>query len=112
MSDDAANNAPSVMDPEPGQVWVEFMKDHEDGVTKSKNETDSGLDVEFKKGHKKRVYLSRVEPPASDKLHVGDRLVALNGKSVESFGGDLDAIREVLNHANVIEMVVDPTLKR
>mmetsp|Transcript_23097 Transcript_23097/g.56962 ORF Transcript_23097/g.56962 Transcript_23097/m.56962 type:complete len:111 (-) Transcript_23097:386-718(-) len=102
----------TVMDPEPGQVWVEFMKDHEEGVVKSNEESDSGLDVDFKKGHKTRIYLSRVEPPASERLHVGDRLVALNGKSVESFNGDLDAIREVLNYHNVIEMIVDPTLKR
>ena len=88
------------------------MKDHEQGVVKSKEEKDSGLDVEIKKGHKDRVYLSKVEPPASERLHVGDRLVALNGKSVESFDGDLDEIREVLNHSNVIEMIVDPTLKR
>lgn len=100
------------MDPEPGQVWVEFMKDHEQGVVRSKEEKDSGLDVEFKKGHGKRVYLSRAEPPASERLHVGDRLVALNGKSVESFNDDLDSIREVLNHSNVIEMIVDPTLKK
>jgi len=82
------------------------------GVVKSKEVVDSGLDVEFKKGHKDRVYLSKVEPPASDKLHVGDRLVALNGKVMDSYNGDLDQIREVFDYSNVVELVVDPTLKR
>jgi hypothetical protein len=99
----------SVMDPDPGHLWVEFMKDGDDGRTTSEK-VDSGLDVEFKKGRKKRIYLSRVEYPASSKLHVGDRLVAFNGKSVESYGGDLDLIRKELLDHNVIELVVDPTL--
>jgi PDZ domain-containing secreted protein len=100
----------SVMDPEPGQLYVEFMKDGGDGITSSEDAFDSGLAVDFKKGHKDRVYISKVEPPASAKLTVGDRLLALNGKSVESFDGDLDEIRQVLNHNNVIALVVDPTL--
>jgi predicted metalloprotease with PDZ domain len=102
----------SVMDPEPGQLYVEFMKDGGDGIKESEDAYDSGLGVDFKKGHKDRVYISKVEPPASAKLTVGDRLLALNGKSIESFDGDLDKIRQVFNHNNVIELVVDPTLQK
>lgn len=99
----------SVMDPEPGQLFVEYHKDGDDGYS-TKEKLDSGLDVEFKKGHKKRIYLSKVEHPASQKLTVGDRLIALNGKSVESYQHDLDAIREELRRNNVISLLVDPTL--
>jgi PDZ domain-containing secreted protein len=102
--------SPSVMDPLPGQLFVEYHKDGGDGSS-SKEKADAGLDVERKKQHDpSRIYLSRVEPPASKKLNVGDRLVALNGKSVESFGGDLDAIRTEFNRNNVVELVVDQTL--
>lgn len=99
----------SVMDPQPGHLFVEFHKDGGDGSS-TKEKGDAGLDVEFKAGHgKERVYLSRVEHPASSKLHVGDRLLALNGKSVESLGYDLDRIREEFLSNNVVAMVVDPT---
>lgn len=97
------------MDPEPGQLFVEFHKDGGDGSS-TKAKADAGLDVEMKSGHGKRIYLSRVEPPASAKLHVGDLLVALNGKSVDSFGGDLDKIREEFKSNNVVALVVDPTM--
>jgi predicted metalloprotease with PDZ domain len=111
-SDSNENVKVSVMDPEPGQLYVEFMKDGADGTTRSADAFDSGLDVDFKKGHKDRVYISKVEPPASAKLTVGDRLIAMNGKLVESFDGDLGEIRQVLNHNNVIQVVVDPTLQK
>lgn len=99
----------SVMDPLPGHLFVEFHKDGGDGSSR-KEKADSGLDVEIKRGHgEKRIYLSKVEPPASDKLTVGDRLVALNGKSVEGLGFDLDRIREEFRSNNVVTLVVDPT---
>jgi hypothetical protein len=110
IESDGNNVKVSVMDPVPGQLFVEFMKDGGDGTTTSEDVSDSGLDVEFKKGHKDRIYISRVEPPASDKLTVGDRLIAMNGKSIESFGRNLDEIRQVLNHNNVIQLLVDPTM--
>jgi len=100
----------SVMDPQPGQLFVEFHKDGADGMN-TKARADSGLDVEFKARHgKNRVYLSKVEPPASEKLHVGDRLLAINGKSVVSMGYDLNAIREEFLSNNVVALVVDPTM--
>ena len=102
-------NPVSVMDPEPGQLYVEFHKDGDDGES-TREKADSGLDVTFKKGHKKRVYLSKVEYPASSKLTVGDQVIALNGKSIKSYGDDLDKIREELRRQNVIALVVDPTL--
>ena len=100
----------SVMDPLPGQLFVEFHKDGGDGSS-TKERADSGLDVEFRQGHgRDRVYLSKVEAPASNKLHVGDRLIALNGKSVESLGYDLSLIREEFLSNNVVALVVDPTM--
>jgi PDZ domain len=100
----------TVMDPQPGQLFVEFHKDGGDGSS-GKERADSGLDVEFKARHgKHRVYLSKVEHPASSKLHVGDRLLALNGKSVESLGYDLELIRQELRSNNVVAVVVDPTM--
>jgi PDZ domain len=100
----------SVMDPQPGHLFVEFHKDGGDGSS-TKEKADSGLDVEFKAKHgKHRIYLSKVEHPASSKLHVGDRLLALNGKSVESLGYDLDRIREEFRSNNVVALVVDPTM--
>jgi hypothetical protein len=103
-------NTVSVMDPQPGHLFVEFHKDGGDGSS-GKEKADSGLDVEFKAGHgKKRIYLSKVEHPASANLHVGDRLLALNGKSVESLDCNLDRIREELRSNNVVSLVVDPTM--
>ena len=100
----------SVMDPQPGHLFVEFHKDGGDGSS-TKEKADSGLDVEFKAKHgKHRIYLSKVEHPASSKLHVGDRLLALNGKSVESLGYDLDRIREEFRSNNVVALLVDPTM--
>ena len=59
----------SVMDPQPGHLFVEFHKDGGDGSS-TKEKADSGLDVEFKAKHgKHRIYLSKVEHPASSKLH-------------------------------------------
>ena len=102
----------SVMDPKPGQLFVEFQKDGGNGYS-TKEKEDSGLDVEYKPGYgTKRVYLSKVEHPASSKLHVGDQLLALNGKSVETLGYDLDKIRAEFRSNNVVTMVVDPTMKR
>jgi len=99
----------SVMDPMPGQKYVEFSKDGGDG--NSHKATDSGLDVEHKP-KRKYVYLSRVEHPApAHNLNVGDRVIALNGKLVESYA-DLDAIRETFTNNNVICLVVDPTMLR
>ena len=105
-------HARSVMDPKPGQLYVEFQKDGGNGLS-TKEKADSGLDVEYKSGHGvNRVYLSKVEHPASSKLHVGDRLLALNGKSVETLGCDLDRIRHIFISKQVIRMVVDPTLTK
>jgi hypothetical protein len=102
--------SPSIMDPLPGHTFVEYHKDGGDGSS-SKEKADAGLDVERKARHDpSRIYLSRVEPPASTKLNVGDRLVALNGKSVESFGGDLGAIRTEFKRNNVVQLVVDQTM--
>lgn len=128
------------MDPLPGHLFVEFSKDGADGSsTKEKADgtfpenaamrfillcvflshgqvvrlfiLSAGLDVGRKKGHdSSRIYLTRVEPPASSKLTVGDRLIALNGKSVESFNGDLNAIRQEFKSNNVVQLVVDPTM--
>ena len=98
------------MDPKVGEQYVEYSKNGGDGATKGAGE--SGLDVEHKSGHKKRVYLSKVEMPApTHRLKVGDRLVALNGRSIEKYA-DLDAIRKELDNHNVIAMVVDPTMNR
>ena len=101
---------PTVMDPLPGQLFVEFHKDGGDGSS-TKEKGDAGLDVERKAGHDpKRIYLSRAEHPAPPKLNVGDRLISLNGKSVETFGGDLEAIRTEFRSNNVVSMVVDQTM--
>jgi predicted metalloprotease with PDZ domain len=99
----------NVMDPIPGQKYVEFSKDGGDGSSR-KEKADSGLDVEKKKGHGERIYFSKVEHPAPSTLTVGDRLVALNGKAVEKFEGDLEAIRTELRSNNVVRLVIDATL--
>jgi membrane-associated protease RseP (regulator of RpoE activity) len=100
--------AKEVMDPLPGQKYVEFSKDGADGDRKSK--VDSGLDIENKPGHGDRIYLSKVKHPAPEhNLHVGDRLVALNGKKVEEFSS-LSSIRDEFATKNVVRMVVDPTM--
>jgi PDZ domain len=106
--DDIIRNEVHAMDPLPGQLYVEYSKDGGDGETKTAAE--SGLDVTKKAGYGDRIYLSRVAYPASSKLHVGDRLVALNGRRVEKFGGDLDAIRKTMTNGNVVRLLVDPTM--
>jgi len=65
------------MDPLPGQKYVEFSKDGDDGNVKVKG-VNCGLNVE-KKG--KYIFLCKVEYPAPiATLHVGDRVIAINGK--------------------------------
>jgi len=64
------------MDPTPGQIYVEFSKDGNDGNSKVKG-VNCGLNVE-KRG--KYIYLCKVEYPAPKTLHLGDRVIAINGK--------------------------------
>jgi hypothetical protein len=113
MSDEIAKpevEAKTIMDPMPGEKYVEFSKDGADGDRKSN--IDSGLDVETKPGHGNRIYLAKVQYPApAHHLHPGDRLVALNGKSVEEYPS-LDSIRDEFATKNVVRMVVDPTMLR
>jgi len=95
-----------VMDPVPGQRYVEFSKNGDDGDSKVKGDP-SGLDVKLKGNY---IYLAKVEHPApAHNLHVGDRLIALNGKKIEKYNKDLVAIRKTLENYNVIRMVIDPT---
>jgi membrane-associated protease RseP (regulator of RpoE activity) len=97
---------PTVMDPKPGEKYVEYSKDGDDGERKST--VDSGLDVE--KRHKGQIYISKVVYPApTHNLHVGDRLVALNGHKIEHFR-NLDEIRNEFESKNVVKLLVDPTL--
>jgi len=66
-----------------------------------------GLDIQ-KKG--KYMYLSKVEHPApSHNLHVGDRVIALNGKKIEKYKSTSDMIKKMTNN-NVVRLVVDPTM--
>merc|ERR1711935_505249 len=96
-------------DPLPGQKYVEFSKNKDDGESKVKADP-SGLDVELRG---KYIYLSKVESPApSHHLHVKDRVIALNGKKIEKYDNDLGAIREILENHNVIRLVIDPTALR
>lgn len=106
--DDILKNTVSAMDPLPGQLYVEYSKDGGDGNRKT--QADSGLDVTKRKGHGNRIYLSRVTHPASTKLNVGDRLVALNGKKIEDYAGNLDKIRDTFTNGNVVRLLVDPTM--
>jgi hypothetical protein len=103
--------AKTVMDPMPGEKYVEFSKDGADGDRKSN--IDSGLDVEHKPGHgNHRIYLAKVQHPAPPHhLAVGDRLIALNDKKIEEYA-NLDAIRDEFASKNVVRMVVDPTMLR
>ena len=97
------------MDPMPGQKYVEFSKDGSDGESKVKG-VDPGLDV-HKKG--KYIYLSRVEHPApTHNLHVGDRVIAMNGKRIEKYNDDLAAMKKSMTNNNVVRLVVDPTMLR
>jgi len=97
------------MSPLPGQKYVEFSKNKEDGQSKVKGD-DSGLDV-HKKG--KYIYLSKVKHPApSHNLHVGDRVIAMNGKKIEKFKNDLTAMKDDMDNNNVVRLVVDPTMLR
>mmetsp|Transcript_28198 Transcript_28198/g.46746 ORF Transcript_28198/g.46746 Transcript_28198/m.46746 type:complete len:115 (-) Transcript_28198:253-597(-) len=98
----------TVMDPKPGERYVEYSKDGFDGDVKSS--VDSGLDVENKPNLGSNIYLSKVTAPAPEhNLKIGDRLVALNGKKIESYGS-LEAVRKELASKNVICMVIDPTM--
>ena len=100
-----------VMDPKPGQKYVEYHKDGGDGNSKGGGSGTSGLDVEIKPKHgPDRIYISKVKHPAPEYINVGDRLIALNGKSMKTFDGDLDQIRHELGNNNVIRMVIDQTL--
>lgn len=108
MIDDIIRNDVSAMDPRPGQLYVEYSKDGGDGETKTAAE--SGLDVTKRAGHGNRVYLSKVTHPASSRLNVGDRLVAVNGNKIEKFSGDLDSIRRTLTDRNVVRLLVEPTM--
>ncbi|KAG7343652.1 hypothetical protein IV203_021660 [Nitzschia inconspicua] len=100
----------TIMDPMPGEKYVEYSKDGADGDRKSK--VDSGLDIERKPGHGNRIYLAKVQHPApAHNLAVGDRLVALNDKKIEDYP-NLDAIRDEFATKNVVRMVVDPTMLR
>lgn len=100
-----------VMDPKPGEKYVEFSKDGADGDRKSV--VDSGLDVDTKANHDpSRIYLVKVQHPApTHSLAVGDRLIALNDKRVEEYPS-LNAIRDEFASKNVVRMVVDPTMLR
>ena len=97
------------MDPMPGQKYVEFSKNGSDGESKIKGD-DSGLDV-HKKG--KYIYLRKVKHPApKHNLHVGDRVIALNGKKIEKYNNNLKAMKDAMNNNNVVQLVVDPTMLR
>mmetsp|Transcript_4590 Transcript_4590/g.10018 ORF Transcript_4590/g.10018 Transcript_4590/m.10018 type:complete len:115 (-) Transcript_4590:910-1254(-) len=95
------------MDPLPGQKYVEYSKDGDDGETKVKN-VDCGLKFQ-KKG--KYVFLKKVKHPApTHNLNVGDRVIAVNGKKIENYDDDLDAIKQKMDDNNVVRLVVDPTM--
>jgi len=97
------------MDPLPGQKYVEFSKDGDDGNSKVKG-VNCGLNVE-KKG--KYIFLCKVEYPAPiATLHVGDRVIAINGKKVEKYDNDLSAMVKTMTNNNVVKLVVDPTMLR
>jgi len=88
------------MDPLPGELLVEFEKD---------GNSEPGLDVHHRDGHAKtRIYFSKAT--GTEKIHVGDRLIAVNGKSVESLGYDLGKIREELSRKGGVQVRVDPTM--
>jgi len=94
------------MDPTPGQIYVEFSKDGNDGNSKVKG-VNCGLNVE-KRG--KYIYLCKVEYPAPKTLHLGDRVIAINGKKVEKYENDLCAMVKTMTDNNVVRLVVDPTM--
>eukprot|EP00537_Pseudo-nitzschia_pungens_P007122 CAMPEP_0172361604 /NCGR_PEP_ID=MMETSP1060-20121228/5417_1 /TAXON_ID=37318 /ORGANISM="Pseudo-nitzschia pungens, Strain cf. cingulata" /LENGTH=116 /DNA_ID=CAMNT_0013083925 /DNA_START=326 /DNA_END=676 /DNA_ORIENTATION=- len=97
------------MDPMPGQKYVEYSKDGEDGETKVKN-VDSGLTFK-KKG--KYIYLAKVAHPApAHNLHEGDRVIALNGKKIESYNDNLKLMKKSIDDNNVVRLVIDPTMLR
>eukprot|EP00536_Pseudo-nitzschia_multiseries_P011550 jgi/Psemu1/308330/fgenesh1_kg.400_\ len=95
------------MDPMPGQKYVEYSKDGDDGETKVKD-VDCGLKLK-KKG--KYVYLASVKHPApAHNLNKGDRVIAVNGKKIESYDDDLKAVKKSMDNNNVVRLVVDPTM--
>mmetsp|Transcript_52267 Transcript_52267/g.79353 ORF Transcript_52267/g.79353 Transcript_52267/m.79353 type:complete len:109 (-) Transcript_52267:8-334(-) len=102
-----------LMDPKPGQRFVEFSKDGHGGK-KSEGEGGlaSGLDVETRAGYGDKIYISKVEGIAAQagaQINPGDRIIALNGKKIESYGS-LDEIRSEMTIKNTIAMITDPTL--
>ena len=59
------------------------------------------------------LYISKVEGVAAEagaRINPGDRIVALNGKRIEKYRGDLDSIRAELTAKNTVAMVTDPTM--
>ena len=96
-----------VMAPLPGQKYVEFSKNGADGESKVKNDY-CGLNV-HKKGN--FFFLCKVEYPApSHSLHVGDRIIAINGKKVEKYRNNLSRMVQNMTNNNVVRLVVDPTM--
>mmetsp|Transcript_13814 Transcript_13814/g.29057 ORF Transcript_13814/g.29057 Transcript_13814/m.29057 type:complete len:112 (-) Transcript_13814:180-515(-) len=96
------------MDPLPGEKFVEYSKNGEDGDVKNKGDP-SGLEF-ITKG--KFFFLSKVEHPApAHNLHVGDRVLALNGKRIEKYSS-LSAIQEQAENHNVVRILVSPTTLR
>ena len=101
-----------IMDPQPGQRYVEFMKDSYGAKKSEDGGLDSGLDVTTKSGYGNRIYISKVDGiavQAGPQVAVGDRIVALNGKKIESYGS-LEDIRSEFYKKNTIAMVTDPTM--
>jgi S1-C subfamily serine protease len=97
-----------VMDPLPGQKYVEYSKNMADGESKVIGD-NCGLDV-HKKG--RYFYLRKVEHPApSHNLRVGDRIIAINGKKIENYK-NLSSMVQTMTDNNVVRLVVDPTMLR
>jgi predicted metalloprotease with PDZ domain len=99
----------NVMDPLPGQKYVEYSKNMSDGESKVKGD-NCGLNV-HKKG--RYIYLCKVKHPApSHNLHIGDRVIAINGKKIEKYNNDLSSMVQSMTDNNVVRLVVDPTMLR
>ena len=101
-----------IMDPQPGQRFVEFSKDSFGAKKSEDGGLDSGLDVMTKPGYGNRIYIAKVDGIAAQagaQINPGDRIVSLNGKKIESYGS-LDDIRNEFFVKNTIAMVTDPTM--
>ena len=112
MSNDAHSIGRGTMDPQPGQRFVEFSKDSHGARKSEDGGLESGLDVMTKPGYGNRIYISKVEGIAAQsgaQVAVGDRVVALNGKKIESYAS-LDDIRNEFTVKNTVAMVTDPTM--